>query len=257
MAIVCHKHKFMFIKTRKTAGSSVEIALSRLCDADDFVTPLSYPDGFDERLRRESGGQSPVNWRKRWWQYRDWKEIRHRIKYGKQAMVLGTHATARELRNRYGDATWNQYLRVTIERNPWDKAVSRYWWMKHRHERRHSTPFEPMSAFFHRVAEQRPHWLSNWHHYTINDQLAVDVVLFYETLQDDLYALARRLRVSEETLQLPQKRAKSGFRRDDRPYTEVLSPQDRDLITDVCRKEIELFGYRFEAGENHDTATTH
>ncbi len=31
MALVCYKHRFIFLKTRKTAGTSVEMALEPLC----------------------------------------------------------------------------------------------------------------------------------------------------------------------------------------------------------------------------------
>ncbi len=29
--IISHEHKFIFLKTKKTAGTSVELALTRLC----------------------------------------------------------------------------------------------------------------------------------------------------------------------------------------------------------------------------------
>jgi len=246
MAIVCHKHRFIFIKTRKTAGSSVEIALSRLCDGNDFITPLSFEDGPDETLRRESGGHPPVNWQKRWWQYRLGKELRHRIKRGVRASVLGTHATATQLRAYFGEAIWSGYYRFTIERNPWDRAVSRYWWMKYRHERDGRSGFPPIEEFLARVARERPHWLSNWEHYTIDDRIAVDRVLFYEDLPAGMAELESRFGVEAGTLALPEKRAKGGLRRDPRHYSQILSHADRELIARVCRREIAAFGYVFE-----------
>ncbi len=33
--IVSHKYEFVFIKTKKTAGASVEIALSKFCGVED------------------------------------------------------------------------------------------------------------------------------------------------------------------------------------------------------------------------------
>ena len=39
--IISHKYKFIFIKTRKTAGTSMEIYLSQYCDDNDIVTPIT------------------------------------------------------------------------------------------------------------------------------------------------------------------------------------------------------------------------
>ena len=38
--IISHKYKFIFIKPEKTAGSSLEIALSKYCDHNDIITTI-------------------------------------------------------------------------------------------------------------------------------------------------------------------------------------------------------------------------
>ena len=38
--LISHKHKFIFIKTKKTAGTSIEVYLSKFCGKDDIVTPI-------------------------------------------------------------------------------------------------------------------------------------------------------------------------------------------------------------------------
>ncbi|HEY0104620.1 MAG TPA: hypothetical protein VGB91_00950 [Rhizomicrobium sp.] len=42
--ILSERHGFIFVKGMKVAGTSVEIALSRLCGPDDIVTPISPID---------------------------------------------------------------------------------------------------------------------------------------------------------------------------------------------------------------------
>ena len=39
--IVSHRHRFIFLKTRKTAGTSIELFLFPHCGAEDIVTPLT------------------------------------------------------------------------------------------------------------------------------------------------------------------------------------------------------------------------
>jgi hypothetical protein len=46
--ILSHEHKFIFLRTKKTAGTSIELALSDLCGPDDIITPLT---GEDEARR--------------------------------------------------------------------------------------------------------------------------------------------------------------------------------------------------------------
>lgn len=57
--IISHKYRYIFLKTNKTAGTSVEIALSRFCGPDDIITPIT-PE--DEEIRRELGYPGPQNY---------------------------------------------------------------------------------------------------------------------------------------------------------------------------------------------------
>ena len=61
--IVSHEHKFIFLKTKKTAGTSIELALTELCGPEDVITPLTE---IDEA--RRANGRGPQNWRLHgWW----------------------------------------------------------------------------------------------------------------------------------------------------------------------------------------------
>ena len=59
--IISHKHKFIFIKTFKVSGTSMEIALSRYIGNEDILTPLNLED---EIKRYKKTGVLPQNYSK-------------------------------------------------------------------------------------------------------------------------------------------------------------------------------------------------
>ena len=242
--IICHRHRFIFIKTRKTAGSSVEIGLSRVCGEGDIVTPLIDRLG-EEELRRSEGGYGPAGDRKAIGEHRGFKEWKRLLFYGQRAPRFGEHATAAEIRAIVDSEVWDNYYKFSLERNPWDRAVSRYYWQKCRWERKpRKKPFPCVSEYLIWLEQEKPHWITNWGHYAIGNDLAVDGMIFYETLSDDLAELAGKLGVDGD-ISLPAERAKGGHRTDRRPYQEVLAAKDRELIERLCSREIEAFGYEF------------
>ena len=56
--IVSHQHRFIFIKTQKTAGTSIEMALSSICGATDIISAISP---IDEKNRINHGSRSAQN----------------------------------------------------------------------------------------------------------------------------------------------------------------------------------------------------
>lgn len=241
--IVNHQYSFIFVKTRKTAGSSAEIGLSRACRPGDIVSALSAQRG-EEQLRRAEGGYGPAGWQKGVTQHSGLREWWNLLARGRRAVQFRGHATATELQKLLGPEIWNRYFKFTLERNPWDRAVSRYWWQKHRWEQRGRNGFPTMYGYFRYLEQDRPHWLSNWGHYAISDHLVVDRVLFYENLDAELEQLRVDLDIDED-IALPRTRAKSGHRPGGQDYRDVLGPKERNLIARVCAKEIEAFGYVF------------
>ncbi len=242
--IICHRHRFIFIKTRKTASSSVEIGLSRVCGPADVVTTLSRKSG-DEELRAAEGGFGPVNWQKPIREHRGWREWKRLLLRRERAQRFAPHTTIARLRELLPASMLEEYFVFTLERNPWDRAVSRYFWQKHRWERGGRTDFPPIGAFLEQVARDKPHWLSNWHHYSIDGRVAVDRVLRYENLAQELAALREELGI-DGNIALPAKRAKGGHRSEKARYQEILGPAERELVARICASEIEAFGYRFD-----------
>lgn len=229
--IISHRHKFIFLKTNKTAGTSVEIALSRVCGPEDVITPVS-PE--DELTRNECGGRGPQHYVAPFWQYR-WKDATRLVAEGRKKYRFRNHLQARQVRARIGEAVWDSYFKFCIERNPWDRVISLYYW---------HYPSEPRPAVSEFVHSEEPLDLkrAGFELYTIDGTLAVNKVCRFERLADELEDIRTKLGIAE-TLELP--RAKSRFRSDKRSYREILTDTDRRKIAEVFAPEIEMMGYEF------------
>ena len=229
--IVSHRHRFIFVKTAKTAGSSVELFLRQFCDADDIVTGLNE---HDERLARSIGAGRPRNHgirRLMPWEIRseNLADARRRREWPKHRRYR-RHQRANEIPTLIGDDVWREYRKITIVRDPWDTTVSRYYW---RSKRRAEDPAAALDEAVERAG-------TNWTIYTIDDEVAVGTVMRYETLQADLDQLTAELGVTPR-YELPG--AKTGVRPPRTPAHEVLSIDQARRVAALAHREIETFGY--------------
>ncbi len=224
--LICHKHRFIFLKTQKTAGTAIEIALRAVMGRGDVITPISRED---ERLSRRLGRPGPRHFRAPLREYsgRDLARLLTRARLKKR---FYNHIPAAEVKALLPAAVWDGYLKISVERNPFDKAISSYYWRT----RKLAQP--PAIADYLRQCPASE--LSNWAIYTINDNVITDVMLRYESLASDLQQLSRRLAL-EHPLRLPEQRPKGQHRRDPRPWQEVLDAASQERIRQVCAREIE------------------
>lgn len=229
--IISHKYKFIFLKTNKTAGTSIEIALSKHCGADDIITPVS-PN--DEAIRKELGYPGPQNYLSPLWNY-NVRDLTKLLNSGKKKLKFYNHIPAREVKLRVGEEVWNSYYKFCFERNPWDRVISHYYW---------SYRSEPRPTIADYLESQKLLMLKHrgYDLYTIDGQLAVDHIYLFEKLPEALEAVRDKLGIPE-TLELPRTKTKS--RKDKRSYREILSNEERDRISELFRDEINLFGYEF------------
>jgi hypothetical protein len=228
--IISHKHKFIFFKNTKTAGSSIEIALSKYCGEHDVLTPL-WPN--EEELRLSIGGVGQQNHQLPLEQHRFIHRMK--IRFQGKSQMFAQHAKASEMRPYVTPEIWNSYYKFVVARNPWDRMVSHYYFDFRKAEKPNASNYftrKKLARFNRR----------GWGMYTINDIPVVDKICRFENLAADLEEV--RLAIGlPEPLSLP--RAKGEFRPKKQGYRELLTEEQSLRIGKIFKKEIDHLGYQF------------
>jgi len=226
--IISYTHKFIFIKSIKTAGTSVEAILSNFCGGDDIVTPLGdYSFNRDEKGEWIHKAMNPGDFQQ--------------------------HDDALTIKNKLPAEVWEGFFKFSIARNPWDRLISDFHWQKRR-----DPAMQPRKRFYHylgipldefteikklfsQFAESGP-WDNNDRFYVIDDKLCVDYVIRYENLTEDFGEVCQRIGIPAENLP----HLKSGMRKVQRHYSEYYDKKTHGLVAERHKNDIELLGYRFE-----------
>ncbi|MFX1500830.1 MAG: sulfotransferase family 2 domain-containing protein [Promethearchaeota archaeon] len=208
MVIISHEHKFIYIKTYKTASTSIQVLLEKYCGEKDIVTPIEpvttkKGELYNQRARNYDGYSS--------------------------------HMRAVDIKDKVGNKIWNEYYKFTFERNPWDKAVSFYHFYLIKKEFQKSFE-EWISGWI-----KREKGVSNYDIYTINNKIAVDFIGRYENLTGDLESIFHKLNLTID--ELP--REKSDYRKGSANYRSYYNNKTRKLIAKRNKREIKLFEYSF------------
>ena len=229
--IISHEHRFIFIKTAKTAGTSIEVFLSKHCGHQDIVTPI-FPPVAGHQPRNYKGFINPLP---------AIAERPHKILSALVSALIKrdkfyNHMPASLGKKRVPPRVWNSYFKFCVERNPWDKVLSHY----HMHAAREggSLSLDEYLA--------RGRFPINYFRYTDDSgaKIIVDRVLHYENLAAELGEVFSQLNVSfDGTLGI---KAKSEYRTDRRKYQLVFNDEQRRIVENAFAREIELHGYRFE-----------
>ncbi|PYJ25070.1 MAG: hypothetical protein DME91_05810 [Verrucomicrobia bacterium] len=228
--ILSHKYKFIFIKTAKTAGTSIEVFLSRHCGPEDILTPIT-PAIEGHQPRNYEGFINPI------------PELLERP--GKFFSALRDsiisrekfyrHMPASEVRKRVPAEVWNSYFKFCVERNPWDKVLSHY----HMHAAREDGPLS-LDEYL-----ARGRFPINYFRYTDRTgiKVIVDRIVRYENLMAELGEVFSQLNIPfDGTLGVA---AKSEYRTDRGPYRQVFNDEQRRIVEKAFAKEIALHGYQF------------
>ena len=221
--LVSHRHRFIYLKSLKTAGTSVEIFLEPHCHwpepwpgpAHDRPAAVTRDGIIGARGGPAFRGSSP------WY----------------------NHMPAAELRRALGEAAWSGYWKFCNVRNPYDRAVSAFWFTCAT-ELAALGPEAPFAAIRARfaawVGEGRP-ILDNSRFYVLERRFALDAVLRFERLEADLAAAVAHLGLPSAPH--PLARHKATQRRRPEPWQEYFDAPTARRIEAIAAADFDLFGY--------------
>lgn len=226
MVMVSHAREFIFLKTRKTAGTSVEMVLEPLC----------RPPGAEvsERTPTLISAQGIVG-----------RRLTPRPRLFRLRRLLGqtdwyNHMPAIEVRAALGAARWDRYRKIATIRNPFDLAVSRYHWELARHGLPETGDFAETKARFREMllSGQFDGDRAIVH---LGSRYVIDEMIRFETIQADLDRLMAELDPGAPPVVLPHTKKTSNRRR--HAVAEYFDAEGIAAIRKSAAWVFEHFGY--------------
>lgn len=193
--IISHKHKFIFIKTRKTAGSSIEKYLIPYLGTNDICTG-SISDNTPQLNTIETNGHKGWRW------------------------IAATYPNE-----------WNNYYKFAVDRNPWDKLVSAYYFYKKRKPKKVAKGFDD---FVLNASDQ-----NDWNLYASNNTIKIDYLVNYSNLHETFINLP--VPYNNELLKTFVK-ADTNREKD---YTKLYTEETKQIVSNRFKNVIDYFGYEF------------
>lgn len=223
MTIVSHTHRFIFIKPRKVASTSLLMALGAQCRPPDIVTAPTRTEGLIDTAMNDTG--------------------------------FRTHMHPLEIRSLIAPEVYDSYLKVTCVRNPWDLVVSMLLWRFRLHQDEGARISEPLreALFAGKVDTTDPEYQRHVQHcisrlrqnmgywFAPDGTPIADVYLRFETLQADFDAFCDRLSLKRATLP----HMKSGSRPADGHYRSFFDAALAEAVATAAEPAIRAFGYAY------------
>lgn len=249
--ILSHKHRFVFIKGKKVAGTSAEIALSQVCGSEDVITPITCAD---EPYRLGTPGE-PRNYASHLYPVR-LRRLLERSFVNSVKRASGQRLeTIRAPRCRFvNHMDLRTVLRLVpeariydvlcVERSPYAKVMSLANWMEHhqsyykggelpKHLTRLSDTIDRL------IADGSIRRVLNVDRYRDLDGRVTVKPWTSETLASDMSKFFRSRRLQP----VPLVHAKRGASSDSFDPAKSLRPDQISAINEIFAEEFELFGW--------------
>ena len=169
--------------------------------------------------------------------------------------LVGSHLPVKDYQIVFSEDDFNSYFKYTLVRNPWDRLVSaflflreggvtgldQYFSEKHLHDvfdfedfvKNHLSKKEVLSF---------THFRPQTDFLLINGELAIDFVGKFESIEEDFEVIKQKLNMPPH-IELAKKNITGSRTKKD--YRDYYNEEMIDIVRKVYQKDIELFDYQF------------
>jgi len=212
--IISFKHKFIFIKNRKVAGTSLEkYLIDKLVDPKlDIHTGSKHDNYSSNNIMMKNGG-----------------EVSGHLPIFEISKILKINL----------ENLMSSFFIFSIERNPYDKCVSSY--------------------YFHKRDESFLDFLKNsnfipkdWGKYALNNNI-IGHIYFYEEFEKIFKSLNIILNLKNDYLldfnEFQSYNYKSTYRPKNINYQNIYCKESKKIVENIFKQEINRFNYNFNSNE--------
>ncbi len=216
--LVSHRNKFIYTKTVKTGGTSVESYFEIYC----------MPPG-------------------------EWEFSGPRAEYESESGIIGyrgsnnnfdkwyNHMPALHIKNNIGEKIWNDYFKFCVIRNPFEKVLSAFFHF-YIHKHNVKTDEKAIISLFHDYIISGKGLVFDRDKYTIDNQICVDFFIKHESLEADLQLVCERINIPFQKTRLP--RLKSQFRPSNIQIKDFFNQKTERIVREAYDFEFKYFGYK-------------
>jgi hypothetical protein len=230
--LVSHKHKFIFLRPRKTASTSVEAYFEKFCLPATADTTVKHN-------RRHSITQVGIV------TPRGLENAK--IKCAK--LGWRNHMIARNVKQKLTTEQWKTYFKFSIVRNPFDKLISWYYFMPHRYNanyRSKGTNLKQERRNFNKWVQSeycKIFLAKEQKIISVKGKYCLDGVIRLEHLEKDIKNVCKTLDLPIDLTRL--KNFKSNVKPNNFTPAQLYTKKSIELVNKLCANYMKKFKYSF------------
>lgn len=211
--LVSHRNEFIFIKTHRSASTSIEVLLQPFCADDANWDIITHEEKQPMLIDKQGiiGYRGPAA--------------------NRDSIIYHSHMSIGELTSLLGLETVNKYFKFCVIRDPWTRLVSAY------------MDFPSSGRDFERFVRERYHVYDDWKLYTIDDQVAMDFVIRFDYLKSDLKKVLAKIGIHTKIINHMKEFKKTKEKRRGLKWKSFYSKELNEFVQKNFEKEIANFGF--------------